>query len=587
MKIWNQLLGAVLSLGFMTVSACSHRDPDEGHPVFHVRIPDDIKTLDPANAYDQVSLEILPNIMEALYQYDITSPDYRVIPLLAADLPTFSKDRLTLKIPLQKGIHFEDDSAFPNGKGREVKAQDFVFAMRRLAHPGVQSQGSWIFEGKVKGYDSFLKRLRETSKEKWAEEFRAAALEGITALDDYTLQIKLIKPYPQILHILTTTFVAPVAEEVVKKYQDEQGRIDNNPVGTGAFRLGSYERGHEAVLLRSTSFRGEPMPKGTGLEAGKAMPFLDKIIFYVLKEDQPGWLRFMNGELDFSKIPKDSFAQALTPGMSLTPDMQKRNVKLDKISGALFYFVNFNVRDKTLSNKYLRQAIGSAVNREKWIELFTNNRGTKMDTVIPPGVQDRVSDPKLKYDFNLVRAKELMKRAGYPEGKGLPPITFDLRGADSVSRQMGEFFTDQFGQIGVKLNVVYNTFPAFIEKQNKGQLQMSYGGWILDYPDVENAYLQLYASRQNPVINNSFFDNGRFNALFEKMNLMDPGPARAKLVKEMDDIVQEEVPWAFGFYLDSYVLVNPWVKNFRASFFTRDGYKYYGVDLDLKKKMKR
>ncbi len=575
------ILVVVLVLG-----GCTRKDPDEGRPVFRTRISDDIKTLDPANAYDQVSLEVLPNIMEALYQYDITSPTYRVIPLLAADLPTFSKDRLTLKIPLLKGIKFQDDPAFPEGKGRELTAGDFVFAMRRLAHPGVQSQGSWIFEGKVKGYDAFLKKLRETPKDKIADAFEKTPLEGISALDDHTLQIKLVKPYPQILHILTTTFISPVALEVVKKYQDEQGRIDNNPVGTGAFRLSKYDRGHEAVLERNPTFRGEPMPKGTGIDSGKAMPFLDKIIFYVLKEDQPGWLKFKSGELDFSRIPKDSFNQALTSGLELTPQMQKRKVKLDKISGALFYFVNFNVRDKTLSNKYLRQAIGSAVNRERWIELFTNGRGKKMETVIPPGVQDRVENPKLKYDFDLARARELMKKAGYPEGKGLSVITFDLRGADSVSRQMGEFFTDQFAQIGVKLNVVYNTFPAFLEKQNKGQLQLSYGGWILDYPDVENAYLQLYASKQNPIINASFFNDARYNSLFEKMSLMDPGSARAKLVKEMDDIVQEEVPWAFGFNLDSYVLVNPWVKNFRASFFTRDGYKYYGIDLDLKKKMK-
>lgn len=586
MKKYHSLLKTIFILGLVGFSACSKSDPDEGRQVFHVRIPDDIKTLDPVNAYDQVSLEILPNIMESLYQYDITSPTYRVIPLLAADLPTFSKDRLTVKIPIQRGIYFTDDAAFPEGKGRELKARDFVYAMRRLAHPGVQSQGSWIFEGKVKGFDAFTKKLRNAPKDKVAELFATAPIEGIAALDDYTLQLKLIKPYPQILHVLTTTFVAPVAEEVAKKYQDEQGRVDNNPVGTGAFRLSKYDRGHEAVLVRSPSFRGEPMPMRTGLDAGKAMPFLDKIVFHVLKEDQPGWLKFMNGELDFSKIPKDSFAQALTPAMSLTPEMTRRNVKLEKISGALFYYVNFNVRDKTLSNKVLRQAIGSAVNREKWIELFTNNRGKKMDTVVPPGVQDRVEKPKLKYDFDLARAKALMKKAGYPEGKGLPTITFDLRGADSVSRQMGEFFTEQFGQIGIKLNVVYNTFPAFLEKLNKGQLQMSYGGWILDYPDVENAYLQLYASKQNPIINASFFDNARYNQLFEKMSLMDPGPARAKLVQEMDDIVQEEVPWAFGFYSDTYVLVNPWVKNFRASFFTRDGYKYYGIDLDLKKKMK-
>lgn len=572
---------------FIASVGCTKKDPDAGLRVMNSVIRDDIKTFDPANAYDEVSLMVLPNVMEALYQYDITSPVYRLVPLLAADLPKFSKDRLTLTIPLRVGVLFQDDPAFPNGKGREVLARDYVLGMKRLAHPGVASQGSWIFEGKIKGFDAFGKKLRDLPKEKWAETFAASEIEGIRAVDNHTLELKLTKPYPQILHVLTMTFVAPMANEVVEKYQDGQGKVDNNPVGTGAFRFDHYDRGHMAVLVRSATYRGEPMPKGAGLLAGKPMPFLDKIVFNVTKEDQPAWLRFLNGETDFSKIPKDSFAQAITPEMKLNPEMEKKGIKLTKISGALFYYVNFNVRDKVLANKYLRQAIGSAVNRERWIELFTNNRAKKMTTVVPEGLEDRVPNSKLKYDYDLPRAKELLKRAGYPGGKDLPEITFDMRGADTVSRQMGEFFTDQFAQIGVKLNVVYNTFPAFLEKLNKGQLQMSYGGWILDYPDVENAYLQLYASRQNPIINSSFFDHPRYNALYEKMAVMDPGPARAKLVREMDDIVQEEVPWAFGFYRDDLVLVHPWVENFSASFFTRDGFKYYGVDPELKKKWKR
>lgn len=568
-------------------TSCTRKDPDAGLAVFHSLIRDDIKSLDPALAYDEVSLMILPNIMESLYQYDITSTNYRIIPLLAADLPTFSKDRLTLKIPLLQGVRFHDDPAFLEGKGRELTAADFVYAIKRLAHPGVQSTGAWIFQGKLVGFDAFEKKLRETPKEKLGEVFQTTSVEGVKALDSHTLELKLLKPFPQVLHILTTTFVAPVAHEVVEKYADELGQVNLNPVGTGPFRFAKYDRGHEAVVIRSPSFRGEPMPRGTGLDSNKPMPFLDKIVFQIVKEDQPAWLKFMNGEIDFSKVPKDNFAQAFTPTLELTPEMKKRGTHIDQITGALFYFVNFNVKDPVLSNKPLRQAISSAIDRARWIELFTNNRGKKMTTLVPFGLQDRVENSKLKYDFDLVRAKALMKKAGFPEGRGLPVITFDMRGADTVSRQMGDFFVEQFSHIGVRLNVAYNTFPAFLEKQNKGNLQLSYGGWIMDYPDVENAYLQLYASRQNPIINNSFFDNARYNVVFEKLALMDPGPVRAKLVRELDEIAQEEVPWAFGFYRDDYVLVQPWVKNFKASFFTRDGYKYYGIDTDLKKKWKR
>lgn len=586
-NFWKRSAWAIVGLSALAVSGCTKKDPDEGKPVMHAVIRDDIKSLDPANAYDEVSLMLLPNIMEALYQYDIASETYRLVPLLAADMPTYSKDRMTLRIPIRKGVLFQDDPAFEGGKGRELKASDIVFAIKRLAHPGVSSQGSWIFEGKLKGYDAFQKKLREASKEKLAEIFESNEIEGVKAVDDTTLELRLVKPYPQILHVLTMTFVAPMAKEVVAKYADELGQVNNNPVGTGPFRFEKYDRGHQATIVRSPTFRGDPMPMGTGLLAGKPMPFLDKVIFYVTKEDQPAWLKFMNGEIDFSKIPKDNFAQAVTPSMGLNAEMEKKGIKLAKITGGLFWFLNFNVQDKVLANKHLRQAIGSAVDRAKWIELFTNGRGQKMETVLPPGLPDRVENPKLKYDYDLARAKELMKKAGYPEGKGLPVITFDMRGADSVNRQLGEFFTSELAKIGVKLNVVYNTFPAFLEKKTKGQFQMSYGGWILDYPDAENAYQLLYASKVNPVINDSFFNNPRYNSLFEKMAVMEPGPARAKVIREMDDLIQEEVPWAFGFYRDEFVLVNPWVPNFRASFFTRDGYKYYTIDQELKKKRKR
>ncbi len=577
----------MFATGMTTLSSCTRSDPDAGKAVFHRIIGDDLKSLDPAAAYDEGSLEVLPNIMESLYQYDITSEVYRVVPLLAADLPTYSKDHLTLRIPIRTGVRYQDDPVFPDGKGRILRASDFVFAAKRLANPRVDGQGSWIFEGKLKGYDAFQKKLRDTSKEKLAEVFAREEIEGIRAIDDTTLELKLVKPYPQILHVLTMSFLAPVPPEAVAKYGDEKGRMDDHPIGTGPFRFVQYDRGHEAVIERNPNFRGDPLPKGAGLDAGKPMPFLDRIRFTIVKENQPAWLKFLNGEADFSKVPKDSFAQAFSPDLKLTPEMSKRNITLTKISGACFYYINFNMKDKTLANKELRQAMGSAIDRAKWIELFTNNRGEKMTTVIPPGIADRVQNSVIKYDYNLARAKELMRKAGYPGGKDLPIITFDMRGADSVSRQMGEFFTDEFAQIGVKLNVVYNTFPAFLEKQNKGQLQLSYGGWILDYPDVENGYQQLYAQRQNPIINASLYDNPRYNALYEKMAVMEPGAARATIVKAMDDIVQEDVPWAFGFYRNDYVLVQPWVRNFRASFFTRDGYKYYGVDLDLKKKMSR
>lgn len=575
-------LGVVLAL---IAVGCSGGSKDDVGQVFRYTLRDDMKTMDPANAYDSMSLEVLPNIAESLYQYDLTKTEYTAIPLLASDMPSYSKDRLTVKIPIKRGVLFQDDKAFPNGKGRELKAQDFVYAIKRLADPSIESQGSWIFEGKLLGFEAFQNKIREAPKAEQKKIFEETELPGIRALDDYTFELKLTKPYPQLIHALTMTFVSPVAKEIIDAYADERRQLNDKWVGTGPFRLAKWDRGHEVVIEKNPTFRGDAFPAGMGLDVGKPTPFLDKIVFKVTKEEQPAWLNFLKGELDFSKIPKDNFSSAFAAGMKISDEMAKKGIRLEKIDGGVFYYINFNVKDPVLKNKYLRQAISSAIDRDQWITLFFNGRGAKQVTAAPPGLPDRPKDSKIKYDFDLNRAKELMKKAGYPDGKGLAPITFDMRGADSVNRQLGEFFTAQMAKIGVKLNVVYNTFPAFLEKKQKGQLGMSYGGWIIDYPDVENVYTLLYPSKTAPIPNDCFFDHAEYNKAYEKMAIMDVGPARAKLVKQMDDIIQEEVPWALGFYRDDYVLVQGWVQNFRASFFGRDTYKYYRIDQEKKKEI--
>ncbi len=590
MQLRSTGLAALTLAALVSVfSACTKEKKDDGLMTFSRALRDDIKTLDPANAYDTVSLDVLPNIVETLYQYDYASSVFKLIPQLAADMPKYSKDRLTVTIPIKKGVVYADDAAFKEtqGKGREMVAGDFLFAFKRLAHPKVLSQGSWIFEGRVKGFKEFSEKLRNAPSEKVEELFNAENIEGFTAPDPYTIQIQLTKPYPQLLYMMAMNFTSPVPPEAVATYADERKQLNDHPIGTGAFILAKWDRGHEVVLKRNPTFHGNLMPAGFGPDSGKALPFLDRVIFTIIKEDQPAWLNFLKGDLDIAGIPKDSYAQAIDggKGRNLTKVFQDRSIKLDVVPGPVAYWLSFNVQDPVLKNKVLRQALSSAVNRDQWIELFTNGRGKKQVTVSPPGLLDRVEDSKIKYDFNIARGKELLKKAGYPDGKGLPTITMDMRGADSVNRQMGEFFTQQLRQIGVKIDVVFNTFPAYLEKSKKGQLQMSYGGWFLDYPDVENMYQLLYGPNAAPGPNEFGFNDPKFNSMYEKLSVMDLGPERAKLVRAMDELVQEEVPWGLGFYRDEFTLVQGWVLNYHANPFVKDGLKYYRVDPLVKKEL--
>ena len=554
---------------------------------------DDVKTFDPAVAYDQISWDVIPDIYETLYDYDYLSETYKVAPLLALDLPSTSKDRLTVTIRLRPGVMFQDDGAFQatHGKGRELVAADFIYGWKRLALPSLQSGGWWIFDGKIAGINAFRDRLAKAGKEDQSRIFNEP-IEGLQALDDHTLQIKLLKPYPQLQFILTLPFTSPMAHEVVAAHADPEGNVTDHPIGTGPFRLTQWKRGNSLLLERNPTYHASFYPtqasptftkQGLLTDSGRKLPFLDRIEIQVIKEAQPAWLKFLKGEVDVLDIPKDNFGSAIQQQSILTPELQAKGLHLSIDTGVSYYDVAINMKDKLLGgNKALRQALSSAIDREKWIELFTNGRGRKQTTALPPGILDRPATSTLKYDFDLVRARNLMKKAGYPAGKGLPPLNFDLRGADSVSRQLGEFFSQQWARIGIQVNIVYNSFPAFLEKSKQGNLQLSLGGWIMDYPDPENVYQLLYGPNGAPGPNDSNFNHPVMNDLYKKMALMNPGPARAALIRKMDDLLQEEVPWALGYYSTDYRLSQPWLFNYRPGEVLLDRHKYLRIDPEVR-----
>lgn len=552
----------------LSVSACVKERAQDSNTLYW-SISDDVKTMDPVNASDQLSLEVIPNVYETLYQYSYLKSVYTLEPLLARSLPQVSKDGLTVTIAIKPGVRFSDDSCFKEtqGKGRELTANDFIYAWQRLADPRLTSQGAWIFEGKI------------------AE---------MKALDAATIQIKLTKPYPQLANVLAMTYSAPLAEECVKKYGDSNGNYADHPVGTGPFVLKSWDRNKRIVLSRNPSYRETLYPSqaspeframGLANDSGQKLPFLDRLQFEIIKETQPEWLQFLKGQIDGMLLPKEQYANVILKRTNLKPEFSEKGLRLNIFGGLRFYFVEFNMKDELIGkNKKLRQALSAAIDREKWIETFTNGRGSKMVTALPEGIEGRVSNAKIRYDFDLKRAKALIAEAGYPNGKGLPTLQIDMRSADSSSRQLGEFFTQAFDSIGVKTQVNLNTFPAFLAKVQKGHFQISHGGWIMDYPDAENTYQLLITKNAAPGPNTSNFSNAEFDKLYEKMAVMAPSRARTALIERMDAILQEEAPWAMGYDHQNYFLTQPWLLNYRGSELIQNRFKYLKVDPSVKKR---
>jgi ABC-type transport system substrate-binding protein len=415
---------------------------------------------------------------------------------------------------------------------------------------------------------------------------------GFVAKDDYTLEIKLTQAYPILNYILAMCFTSPVAVEAAETYADKDGNLRDHPVGTGPFILKSWETNQKLVLVKNPNYKGvypsvssSASLKAAGFlaDAGKALPMVDGLRFDVIKEEQPRLLKFEKAEIDSFELTKDSFRSSMVDANQVREDLAKKGVTAEREDSLVMFYVGFNMKDKLLQNKYLRQAMSAAIDRTKWIETFEKFTGVKQDQVTPPGLIDRVNSGKIKYDFDLTKAKELLAKAGYPEGKGLPAINFDFRGADTRYRQMGELFVQQLGAIGVQVNVILNTFPAYLEKGKQGNLQIFLGGWNFDYPDVENGYQLLYGPNKAPGPNDTNWENPEYDALYKKMALMPAGaPGRQAIIQKMEDLVQEETPWAYGYFKKTYRLKQPWVKNFRVAETIQNRYKYMRLDSPAK-----
>jgi len=573
----------ILLLTLSFIVSCADRGAMENS--LRVALGERLKGFDPAHAGDEISTIVQGQIYEPLFQYSYLKRPFQLEPLLAESMPEVSSDKKIYIIKIKKNVFFQDDPCFPDGKGREVTAEDFVYSFKRIADANNTSTGWWIFDGRIKGLNQFREKTLKNKNPDYDE-----PVEGLKAIDRYTLRIELVEPYPQIMYVLAMPYTAVVSREAVEKYGEE---FLNHPVGTGPFRLAKMIAGSEIILERNPNFReekypskGEPEDLTNGLlkDSGKNLPFVDKIRFTIILEDQPFWLNFLKGRLDFGGIPKDNFSSAITVNRTLTDELKNKGIKLIIRSRPSIYYIGFNMKDPILGkNKYLRQAMSCAFDRNRYIELFSNGRAVEAHQPVPPDFDGY--DPSLKnpYTYNLKKAEELLAKAGYPGGKGLPVLEYDIGSTDTTSRQSAEYFMNQMKKIGITVKVNQYTWTQFLDRIKTASSQIFGLGWVADYPDAENFLQLFYGPNSSPGANNSNYDNPEFNRLYETIRVMSPSPERTALYKKMSRIIVEDCPWILLVYPISYGLFYDWILNYKPMDFAHNLFKYYKVDYNLRK----
>jgi oligopeptide transport system substrate-binding protein len=580
---------SVLCLSTLALfSACSKggggsTDSCNGNIIRYPMIAD-AKSLDPINTDDRYSHLTADLIYEGLLQYHFLKRPMEVIPSLSDGMPQISKDELTYTFKIKKGVMFQDSKNFPNGKGREVKAQDFVYSFLRLADPKISTQGYWIFDKKILGIDEWRKAQEKTPQTDFDH-----PPAGFQALDDYTLQIKLAQKYPQLLYVLAMTYTAVVPREIVEKLGKD---FTNNPVGTGPYVFERWMRNARINLRRNPNYHeelypseGEPADKEAGLleDAGKRLPFADCVEMQVYVEPQPSWLNFMKGNADFLVIPKDNYSSAVDENKKLKPEFVKRGIVLGIYPQQDVTYIAFNTTDPTIQKggPNLRKAIALAINEDEQIKLFRNGRAIPAQSPIPPGMAGYDPDYKNPFrQFSVEKAKEYLKKSAFPDGVELTYETV----SSSDSRQMAESVQRYLKPLGINLKINMNQFSELLSKVDHGKAQMWGVAWGADYPDAENFLQLLYGPNKAPGPNGSNFNNAEYNELYKKMSVMRDSPERRAMIKRMVKILEEEMPWVPNDHRIGFVLVHPWLKNVKMNDVGGNYAKYFRVDLERKKK---
>lgn len=565
--------------------------PAQEQKVLRVARTSQFDTLDPPRQYDGSSVDLITLVYSGLMRYAYLERPYKVEPDLLAAMPELGADKLTYTLRLRKGVRFHDDACFPGGQGRELTADDVLYSLRRFADARINTKGWSVLEGKIAGLDAY----RAATAQPGASDDALARLpiEGLKKVDAHTLTIRLARPDPRFVNQLAIMNTAIVPVEAVKAYGD---RFGTHPVGTGPFMLKDVDR---KGVLRFTRYpryhgvypsAGAPGDAERGLlkDAGRKLPLVDVVEMPLVEEAQPRMLRFLKGEFDWTGLDRANFSKMARRAPDGSFQLEAPYAERFGIYATLAGDVNdviVNMKDPLLGgNKALRQALAYLVDTQAEIDVLRNGRGRKLESLVPsemPGNERETG--ATTYSYDLARAKELLAKAGYPGGKGLPVLTLHTAGTTPDDHNQIDLMRAKAAAAGVQLKGQFADWPTTLKAVQSSNFQLALMGWSPGPPDAPGNFLMLYGKNLPPGTNFSSFVNADFDRAFEAARHLGDGPELLALLRTMNEIVREEVPVIIRYESIAVGLTQKWLRNFKRNPLTPE-LMYLDVDVALQKK---
>lgn len=447
--------------------------------------------LDPINTTDMDSVKITVNIFDTLVKYKEDGKE--ILPGLATNWKS-SEDGLTWTFRLRQGVKFHDGTVF------DAHAVEFNFNrwmnVENPYHNGHFSYWNYVFSG----FPGFVK--------------------SVTAVSDYSIEIKLSKPYAPFLNALAMPVFGIGSPTAIKTYKEN---VDKHPVGTGPFCFKSWEPGKSVILTRNEFYWD-----------GEAK--VDEVEFVVIPSSTE--------RIEQLKLGNIHIADNLGPDDILTIE---KDPSLQMIMRPYFNvgYIAANNEKPPFDNKDVRTAISLAIDKEDMIEEVFVNLAKPAQTLIPPllwGYNEGVRPS----EYNPEKAKELLSKAGYPNGfKTTLWVMNSPRNYFPKPIQTAEYIKKSLQKINVEADIVTSDWDAYLRRLQLGEHELALIGWTGDYVDPDNFLYTLLSSenaKPGNAGNYSFYKNKDVDLLLTQARQTTDMVFRKNLYRNLLEIVNRDMP---------------------------------------------
>ena len=601
----RQLLGWCLVLPMVAIGQITTPDTmGRADPAKVLRYAFEVAetSFDPQKISDVYSSIVNKGMFDAPLRYDHLARPVKLIPNTLSAMPEVSADFKTYVLRVKPGIYFDNHEVF-GGKKRELTAEDYVYAMKRVLDPKLSAPILAEMEGYIVGSEEFLKRIRKNGKMEYD-----STLEGLKVIDRYTFQVMLNEPKPNwIYNFADCRASCAVAREVVEKYGDDIGA---NPVGTGAYRLKSWKRSSKMIFESNPNYRevfydAEPAADDKTGQAilaklkGRRVPMIGRIEVSIIEERQPRWISFINKEFDLLwRMPED-VAQQAVPNRVLAPNLVKQGIQAELVPALDLTFLYFNMKDPivggyTADKIALRRAISLAYRSQDEIDIVQKGLAIPAHTPYSPGVAGYDANFRTSAsEYNPAKARALLDMHGYLDRDGdgfrdMPDGSALILKSNSTpterDRTVDELWRRSMDGIGIRIEFRKAKWPDLLKESNAGKLMMWFLGGSASAPDADNWLQSLYGPNCGFKGNRACFQLKQYDDAFEKAERMPDSPERTRLYQEMARLMVVYAPWKINMHRIMTDMWYPYVVGFRRPLVqTENWWPYVDIDLAAKK----